>query len=153
MRVSTAIVVAGSLAAVTADLSAAQAMPTATHKKVQVVKVVTRKHFGKMLATTKGASLYYMPKGSCKGECLSIWPPLTLHKGSKATPTGTKCLGTAAFGKLRQVTYRGHKLYTFSEDSGTSVNGNNEGGFVVAKVSTKACPKPKSSGGGGGGGW
>jgi predicted lipoprotein with Yx(FWY)xxD motif len=147
--------VAGSLAALTADISAAQAAPTA-HKKITVVKVVNRKPIGKMLATVKGRSLYYMPKGSCTGQCLSVWPPLTLPKGSKATPEGTKCLGTAKFGKLSQVTYRGHKLYTFVDDSGSSVNGNGEGGFVAAKISTKACPKPKSGsggGGGGGGGW
>lgn len=153
-RLTTAVIVAGSLAAVTADLSAAQATPTTT-KKVQVVKVVIRKPFGKMLATTHGASLYYKPKGGCTGECLTVWPPLVMKKGSTATPTGTKCLATAKFNKLRQVTYRGHRLYTFTGDSGSSVNGNGEGGFVVAKVSTKACPKPTKSkgGGGGGGGW
>jgi predicted lipoprotein with Yx(FWY)xxD motif len=144
IRLTTAVLVAGSLAAVTADLSVAQATP-ATQKKVQVVKVVTRKPFGKMLATVHGASLYYMPKGSCTGECLTIWPPLVMKKGSTATPTGTKCLATAKFKTLRQVTYRGHRLYTFTGDSGTSVNGNGEGGFVVAKVSAKACPKPKKS--------
>jgi predicted lipoprotein with Yx(FWY)xxD motif len=154
IRLTTAAVVAGSLVAVTADLPAAQATPT-TQKKVQVVKVVSRKHFGNILATVKGeASLYYLPKGSCTGECLMIWPPLTMKKGSTATPTGAKCLATAKFNKLRQVTYRGHRLYTFTGDSGHSVNGNGEGGFAVAKVSTKACPKPKkSTGGGGGGGW
>jgi predicted lipoprotein with Yx(FWY)xxD motif len=154
-RLTTAVVVAGSVAgvaAVTADLSAAAATTPATHKKVHVVKVVTRKPFGKMLATTKGASLYYLPKGSCSGQCLNFWPPLVLPKGSTATPAGTTCLGTATFGHLRQVTYRGHRLYRFSEDRGTSVKGNGQAGFVVAKVSAKACPNPKK-GTGGGGGW
>jgi|HubBroStandDraft_1064217.scaffolds.fasta_scaffold77161_2 predicted lipoprotein with Yx(FWY)xxD motif len=149
MRAATAAVAAASLTAVVADLSAAQASPAATHKKVQVVKVVTRKPFGQMLATVKGAaSLYYLPKGSCSGECLAIWPPLVMRKGSTATPTGVTCLSTAKFGRLRQVTYRGHRLYTFTGDSGTSVNGNGEGGFAVAKVKSGACPKPVKSGGG-----
>jgi predicted lipoprotein with Yx(FWY)xxD motif len=151
MRGATALVAAATITAVAADLAAAQASPTAT-KKVQVVKVVTRKPFGKMLAKkSSGASLYYMPTGTCRGQCLSVWPPLLMRKGATATPTGVKCLGTAKFAKYLQITYRGHRLYTFSDDSGTSVNGNGEGGFVVAKVTTSACPK--ASGSGGGGGW
>ena len=150
IRGATALVATATITAVAADLAVAQASPTAT-KKTQVVKVVTRSPFGKMLAKKKsGASLYYMPKGTCRGECLSVWPPLVLAKGSTATPTGVTCLGTAKFAKLRQVTYRGHRLYTFDEDSGTTVNGNGEGGFVVAKVTTAKCPKASS---GGGGGW
>ncbi len=33
-----------------------------------------------------------------------------------------------------QVTYRGKRLYTFVDDSGSQVNGNGVAGFVVAKV-------------------
>jgi predicted lipoprotein with Yx(FWY)xxD motif len=150
-RGATALVAAATITAVTADLAAAQASPAAT-KKVQVVKVVTRKPFGKILSKkSSGLSLYYMPSGTCTGECLSVWPPLLMRKGSTATPAGVKCLGTAKFAKYRQVTYRGHRLYTFTQDSGTSVNGNGEGGFVVAKVVKGSCPKASS--GGGGGGW
>jgi predicted lipoprotein with Yx(FWY)xxD motif len=79
-----------------------------------------------------------------------VWPPFVMRKGATATPTGAACISATKFGHLRQITYRGKRLYTFSGDSGTSVNGNGDGGFVVAKVSTKACPKPKKSGGGGG---
>ena len=52
-----------------------------------------------------------------------------------------KCLGTAKFAHLRQITYRGHRLYKFEDDSGTAVTGNGLDGFVVAKVSAKKCPK------------
>ncbi len=51
------------------------------------------------------------------------------------------CLRTAKFGKRTQITYRGHRLYTFTSDTGTSVTGNGLGGFVVAKVKTGKCPK------------
>jgi hypothetical protein len=37
------------------------------------------------------------------------------------------------------VTYRGKRPYLFSSDVGTSVRGNNVGGFKVAKFSTAAC--------------
>ncbi len=142
-RAATAALVAGSVTGLTAGLTTvAQAAPTAT-KKLKVVKVVTRKPFGKMLANTKGkgASLYYKPKGKCTTTCLSVWPPLLLPKGSKATPIGVACLGTVKFGKRTQITYRGKRLYTFTADTGTSVTGNGVAGFVVAKVKTGKCPK------------
>jgi predicted lipoprotein with Yx(FWY)xxD motif len=138
MRATTALVVAGSLTAVAAEVSAAQASPAST-PKLQVVKVVTRHPFGKMLATVKGRSLYYIPSNKCNSQCLSIWPPLLMPKNSKAIPTGVSCLKTAKFGRRLQVTYRGHRLYTFVSDHGSSVTGNGVGGFLVAKVRTGKC--------------
>lgn len=139
-RATVAVAVAGSLVAVSADLSAAQAVPSAAHKR-QVVKIVTRSPFGKMLsAKHDGLSLYFLPSGHCRGECLTIWPPLVLPKGSTAIPSGVRCLGTAKFAHLRQVTYRGHRLYKFEDDSGTSVTGNGLDGFKVAKFVAGNCP-------------
>ncbi len=138
-RAAAVIVAIGGLTATAVSLSAAQAAPVAG-KKATVVKVVDRKPFGKMLAKTNGRSLYILPKGTCKGSCLTAWPPLVMPKGT-SVPEGTKCLGTASFGHSLQVTYRHARLYTFSGDSGTSVNGNGVAGFRVAKVSTSACPK------------
>jgi predicted lipoprotein with Yx(FWY)xxD motif len=141
MRATTAIVVVGSLATVAAEVSAAQAVPAGT-ATLKVVKVVTRHRFGKMLANLKGLSLYYIPSNKCNTACLKFWPPLLMPKSSKANPAGTTCLSTLKFGKTRrQVTYRGHRLYTFTEDHGTSVNGNHNSGFLVAKVVAGGCPK------------
>ena len=141
MRAMTAIVVTGSLAAVAADVSAATAAPAAT-PKLKVVKVVTRHPFGKMLATVKGRSLYYIPSNKCNKKCLAFWPPLLMPKKSKAIPTGVSCLSTLKFGtSRRQVTYRGHRLYTFVSDHGTTVTGNHQEGFLVAKVRTGGCPR------------
>ncbi len=141
-RAATAVVVVGSATGLAASLTAADAAPTAT--KLKVVQIVKRKPIkGEMLATTKGkgASLYYLPKGSCTGQCLTFWPPLLLPKGSKATPTGVTCLGTAKFGKRTQITYRGKKLYTFTSDTGTTVSGNGVAGFKAARVVSGKCPK------------
>ena len=66
---------------------------------------------------------------------------LQLPKGSKATPTGVSCLGTAKLGKRTQITYRGHRLFRYYLDSGASVNGNNLGGFHVMKLTSGKCPK------------
>jgi predicted lipoprotein with Yx(FWY)xxD motif len=99
---------------------------------------VTRHRFGKILATVHGRALYIRPHSGCSGTCLVSWPPLLMPKG-KTIPLGTHCLGTMARGHRRQVTYRGKRLYLFSGDMGTSVNGNNLFGFKVAKFSTAAC--------------
>jgi predicted lipoprotein with Yx(FWY)xxD motif len=137
-RSVTAAVAIGSMAALSADLVAAHAAPTVT-KRATVVKVVTRRPFGKILATVHGRTLYIKPSGGCTGMCLTAWPPLLMPKG-KTIPVGTRCLGTKPRGRRLQATYRNQRLYLFSGDSGSSVNGNNVSGFKVAKVSSKACP-------------
>ncbi len=134
------LVLAASLSAALAGASlagaaVASAAPGRTAaKSAVVVKESTRGHFGKILVTVHGMALYYLPHGSCTGECLSLWPRLMMPAG-KTVPKGASCLGTAAVGKDGlQVTYRKHRLYTFVDDSGGSVNGNGVTGFVVAKV-------------------
>jgi predicted lipoprotein with Yx(FWY)xxD motif len=121
-----------------ADLAAPPAASAAvTHpaaKSAVVVKERVRGHFGKILVTTHGMALYYLPHGTCTGECLSIWPRLMMPAG-KTVPKGASCLGTARVGKHGlQVTYRKHRLYTFADDTGSSVTGNGVAGFAVAKV-------------------
>lgn len=113
--------------------SAATSHPAST--TAVIVKERTRAHFGKILVTVHGAALYFLPSGSCTGACLSIWPRLVMPKGT-TKPRGANCLGTKAFGTHHrlQVTYRGHRLYRFIDDTGTSVTGNNVEGFKVAKV-------------------
>ena len=71
------------------------------------------------------------------GRCLSIWPRLVMPRG-KTVAKGTRCLGTARFGRhhRRQVTYHQMRLYAFVDDSGTSVLGNHFQGFKVARVVT-----------------
>jgi predicted lipoprotein with Yx(FWY)xxD motif len=138
VQTATAIAVIGSVTAVSADLASAQAAPAVT-KRATVVKIVTRKHFGKILATIHGRALYIKPHGGCTGSCLTIWPPLLMPKG-KTIPVGTRCLGTARRGHRLQVTYRGKRLYKFVNDSGKSVRGNNVDGFKVAKLVRRACP-------------
>ena len=91
-----------------------------------------------MLATTKGASLYIHPGGPCTGGCLSIWPALLMPAG-KTMPMGAQCLTTVKASGGLQVKYHGQKLYTFTSDSGSSLNGNGVAGFQAAKI-TKTCP-------------
>jgi predicted lipoprotein with Yx(FWY)xxD motif len=127
-----AVVALGS-AVLSAPLASAQ---TTKMKDKTVVEVVNRSPYGDMLATVKGASLYTPPASGCSGGCLKVWPPLYVKKNT--TPTGTSGLGTVevVVGKKDkfQVTYNGKSLYTFTGDSGSSVNGNGVGGFSVATV-------------------
>lgn len=117
-----------------ATTAVAAPLHPATTRSAVVVKERVRPHFGKILVTRRGAALYYLPRGSCNSMCRAIWPRLVMPRG-KTVPKGASCLGTAPFGHHRlQVTYRKHRLYTFTGDTGTSVNGNGVAGFKVAKV-------------------
>jgi predicted lipoprotein with Yx(FWY)xxD motif len=139
--VVTALLVSGSAVATMGVAAAAQA-PTrsvGSGSSAVVVKAAMRIGVGKMLVTVNGGhSLYEHPNGSCTASCQSIWPPLLMPAGA-TTPKGASCLATARLGTKLQVTYHGQRLYTFTGDSGHSVNGNGVAGFVAAKV-TKACP-------------
>ena len=118
--------------------SQAQVRPASAGTAATVVKEAMRTGFGLMLVTpSTGMALYEHPHGGCSASCQSIWPPLLMPTGKK-TPKGAPCLATAKLGTKLQVTYHKQRLYTFTGDSGHSVNGNGQGGFVVAKV-TKAC--------------
>ena len=132
-----ALLVSGSTVA-TAGIAAtaqAQVRPAGVSSSAIVVAVASRHGFGKILVTVgAGMALYENPAG-CNAGCRSIWPPLLMPKG-KTTPKGAKCLGTAALGRRLQVTYNGQRLYTFTGDTGHSVNGNGVAGFVVAKHTT-----------------
>ena len=134
------LLVSGSAAA-TAGIAAsagAQVRPASASTSATVVKEAMRTGFGLMLVTpSTGMALYEHPSGGCNAACQSIWPPLLMPTGKK-TPKGAPCLATAKLGTKRQVTYHGQRLYTFTGDTGHSVNGNGLAGFVAAKV-TKKC--------------
>jgi predicted lipoprotein with Yx(FWY)xxD motif len=81
---------------------------------------------GKILVNSKGFTVYMFTRDSkntdmCKKDstCITFWPPVTTT-GKVIAGSGIKAgkLGTIAYkGNLKQVTYDGHPLYTFSEDS------------------------------------
>jgi predicted lipoprotein with Yx(FWY)xxD motif len=87
---------------------------------------------GQVIVNSEGVTLYdfHKDKGtmsSCYGECEGFWPPLiTTGKpqaqgGAEASMLGT----TERKDGTMQVTYNGHPLYTFVEDSKPGeANGN-----------------------------
>jgi predicted lipoprotein with Yx(FWY)xxD motif len=147
-RAAIAVTAAGTIAAGGTGMAMAGTQVTGTHtagthahpakaaKTAVVAHKRTRPKFGSMLVTAKaGRALYILPRGTCTGQCLAIWPRLLMPKG-KTKPLGTSCLGTAKVGKTgrRQVTYGGKRVYTFADDHGHSVTGNGVAGFKVAKA-------------------
>jgi predicted lipoprotein with Yx(FWY)xxD motif len=111
-----------------------------------------------------GRTLYHLTseKGKkfvCTGQCATIWPPLTVPKGTKpvAGPGLTKSkLGTIKRPDGRiQVTYAGMTLYRYSADSKAGQT-NGEGiqniWYAISSSGTLVKKAASSSGGGGYGG-
>ncbi len=101
----------------------ATAAPSATSARSATVKVA-HSHLGKILVDSRGRTLYLLSadrtrKSTCFGACAKAWPPLratrkpTVGKGLKASKVGTI---KRSDGKP-QVTYNGHPLYRFVQDT------------------------------------
>jgi predicted lipoprotein with Yx(FWY)xxD motif len=118
--------------------------------------VMTRKtSLGTILVTSAGRSLYLDTADksghpACTGSCLSIWPPLKASGTVKASG-GAKAadLGTIKIaGGIKQVTYKGHPLYTFASDSKSGeTSGEGQNGFYVVSPSGSKITKKTSAGG------
>jgi predicted lipoprotein with Yx(FWY)xxD motif len=102
------------------EAMAAEAGMSATGAGLTVVD----SDYGSVIADRKGEALYLFDKedgkkSECYGACASVWPPM-LTKGKPKAAAGAKqrLLGTTRRrnGKL-QVTYAGHPLYYYVDDS------------------------------------
>jgi predicted lipoprotein with Yx(FWY)xxD motif len=159
MRIKSAVVTVAAVALVASGVAmAAQQAVQKSAAKRTVVELHKTKSLGKVLATSKGLTLYlYTPDGknksNCTGSCASIWPPL-LTKGKPKAAMGAKqsLLGTTRRsdnGKL-QVTYKGHPLYLYTGDTKAGqTKGEGYGGIWYAlKASGREAKKKSGSGGG-----
>ena len=111
-----------------AVLAVALAFAVSAGAASSAAKVSLRKtSVGTILVNSKGFTLYVFSKDSKNtdacvkiGGCTAIWPPLTTATKPVAG-SGVKAglLGTISYkGNLKQVTYAGHPLYTYTGDSG-----------------------------------
>ena len=98
----------------------ADAVPARRGPLVRIVD----SQYGRVVADRSGEALYLFDKekgqrSRCYGECAIVWPPL-LAKGKPRAGGGARkgLLGTTRRrnGRL-QVTYAGHPLYYFEDDS------------------------------------
>jgi predicted lipoprotein with Yx(FWY)xxD motif len=102
----------------------------------------------KVLVSPKGLTLYSLSverrgRFICTDTvCLSLWKPLVVRTGT--IPTGASRLGTLERPDgRRQVSFRGHPLYSFAGDHKPGdVKGN---GFKDVGVWRPASPSPSSS--------
>lgn len=75
-----------------------------------------------ILVDAKGLSLYYlssdtMTSSACTGGCAGAWPPL-LSTGAPTAPASVKGkLAVVKTANGSQVSYNGHLLYRFGDDS------------------------------------
>jgi predicted lipoprotein with Yx(FWY)xxD motif len=85
---------------------------------------VAKSHLGKIIVDGRGRTLYLFEKdrrghSACSGACAGYWPPL-LTSSKPVAGTGVKksLLGMIkrSNGK-KQVTYAGHPLYRFVQDT------------------------------------
>jgi len=131
-------------------VSASSALGQSAHPSATRAVVSTRHTaLGTILVTGSGQTLY-LDAGdrpghpACTGGCLSAWPPLTTSGAPKATG-GAKAaeLGTVkGAGSTRQVTYKGHPLYTFASDSKSNpTSGEGVNSFFVVSPSGSAITK------------
>jgi predicted lipoprotein with Yx(FWY)xxD motif len=107
-------------------LAAAVALVVAgTGSAASRAKVGTRHgKLGTFLVAGNGRTLYLFEKdktskSTCSGQCAQFWPPLlTSGKPKAGGKAKGSLLGTTrrSDGKL-QVTYKGHPVYTFSQDT------------------------------------
>jgi predicted lipoprotein with Yx(FWY)xxD motif len=85
---------------------------------------VGKSSLGRIVVDGKGRTLYLFEKdktrrSTCYGQCAKYWPPLLTH-GKPVAKAGAKqsLLGmTRRADGSRQVTYAGHPLYRFVEDT------------------------------------
>ena len=125
LRRSRALVVLVLLVALAAVVSTGGA---ATRKGALVR--VSKTPLGRILVDSRGRTLYLFEKDKsrksmCSGSCATFWPPL-LTSGKPRAGAGVKAtlLGTIKTpGGARQVTYRGHPLYTFKLEQAGQTKG------------------------------
>jgi predicted lipoprotein with Yx(FWY)xxD motif len=112
--------------------------------------VVTTKSssFGTILVTRTGQTLYLDVNDkpghfACTGGCAAAWPVLKTSGTPKAAgKVKASKLGTVKHGGATQVTYNGHPLYTFVQDSkSTPITGEGVNGFYVVSPSGSKITK------------
>jgi predicted lipoprotein with Yx(FWY)xxD motif len=123
--------------------------------------------YGQILVNGSGRTLYLLTadngsQSSCYAECASIWPPDTQAGAATGGKADSAKVGTTTrTDNSQQVTYNGHPLYTYAQDSKSGdVNGqglNTFGGtwYVVGPDGNPVTgtPSPSTGSGGGGGGY
>jgi predicted lipoprotein with Yx(FWY)xxD motif len=126
--IASAVISLASLPIATAASAGITSSPThgdpATTSAAKSTVEVRGTHLGKILVNAQGRTLYLFKKDSggrsaCTGECVKFWPPLR----ASGKPIAGHGVSASKLGTIRrsdgkpQVTYKGHPLYTFQQDT------------------------------------
>ena len=111
---------------------------------------VAQSKLGRILVDSRGRTLYLFENdkrghSACAGACATYWPPLL----TRGKPTAARAAKQALLGTTRradgttQVTYAGHPLYRFVQDTkpgqttGQDLHDFGAGWYVLAPAGTK----------------
>jgi predicted lipoprotein with Yx(FWY)xxD motif len=119
-------------------------------------------NLGKLLVDSQGRTLYLFTadhgSSDCTGACAVNWPPLlangkaTVGSGAKTSLVST----TARGGGKTQLTYNGHPLYRFANDTqpgqtnGEGLNAFGGNWYAISPAGSQILAPAPTSGGGGG---
>lgn len=125
------------------------AAPAAAKKRTgRLVKVVDSQ-FGRVLADAKGEAFYLFDKerrgmSKCYGACAEAWPPVLTKDRPRAGRgvTRSKLGTTRRRNGARQVTYAGHPLYYYVQDSPGTILCQNVDEFGGLWLVVKPSGKP-----------
>jgi predicted lipoprotein with Yx(FWY)xxD motif len=144
--------------------NASHALPTTSHGRAATVGVAST-GLGSVLVDRQGRTLYLFardsgPTSACSGVCAANWPPV-LVSGNPRIGSGVKPSDVATTARpdgKRQLTYNGHPLYTFVNDTkpgdtnGEGISAFGGSWFAVSPAGDKVAPRSQPQGGGGYGG-
>ena len=145
--------------------SGSRALPTTNDGRPATVGVAST-GLGDVLVDRQGRTLYLFGRDSgtmsaCTGACATNWPPLRGHGtplvGSGANPSDVH--RTTRPDGISQLTYNGHPLYTFVNDTkpgdtnGEGIDAFGGSWFAVSPAGAKVAPRSQPQGGGGYGGY
>jgi predicted lipoprotein with Yx(FWY)xxD motif len=128
----------------------AAALGRSAHSSAARAVVTTQQTpLGAILVTRSGQTLY-LDTGdkpghfACTGMCAAAWPVLSTSRAPKAAGKAKASdLSTVKHGKLKQVTYNGHPLYTFTADTKSSpMSGEGVNGFYAVSPRGNKITKP-----------
>ena len=151
MQTHRIVLVAAALAALA--LTGSAFGQSAHSSAATVVNTKKTSSLGTILVTSSGQTLYLDSADksghpACTGGCLSIWPALKANGTPKASGSAKgSLLGTTKIaGGIKQVTYNGHQLYTFTSDSKSNpTSGEGVNGFYVVSPSGSKVTKPTTT--------
>jgi predicted lipoprotein with Yx(FWY)xxD motif len=118
------------------------AKTTAPLKPEVVLKTYESPQHGAYLVNDKGFTLYTYQldingRSYCVNYCLHMWPALTVASDRRPVGKGVSDLGTITRPNgVRQVTYKGHPLYTFAIDVFPGQTLGNHGPWNIVHIST-----------------